>query len=218
MPDLREHFLPRHVLAQVVAEALPVVGRYAILKHAVINSCILSTRIAKLVCDYYEVPSRGVPCEMTLWNRAMIQCVERVGHVPRDHDELMAWVREHGAFARGVGVSDVAKDDSVYPGHVVLRVNDEWIVDMSADQGCDPQHGIWVEPLTFPAKLMDSEDARFWHEETGVGLIYRARPDKPDFTHTPDWSDTMAAAPIVAEIIEELDSLDPQTIIGSSAW
>ncbi|MDQ1584448.1 MAG: hypothetical protein QOF36_2502 [Microbacteriaceae bacterium] len=222
--DLREHFLPRHVLAQVVAEGLPAVGRFPILKVATgtLNNCISSTRIAKMVCDHYGIPSRPVPCQVLVWNRAAQDRSEREGKflLPETRAEREAWEAEDGTYARAVGWGDIPTNADSWPGHLVLVVNEEWIVDLSMDQGMDPRHGLAPEPLTFPAHpFLDGEFYPLWHAGSGTGIGYLYAPDKPPFEDSPAWSWPEPHFPaVVAEIVSELDGLDPQTVIRSSVW
>jgi hypothetical protein len=222
--DLREHFLQRHVLAQVVAEGLPTVGRYPIIKgeRGTLNNCVSSTRIAKAVCDHYAIPAVAAPCRLLAWNRQVQARMNASGGVfvmPETNEELFRMREEDGSWFKGAGLSDDAGADNLYPGHVVLVVNGEWVVDMTADQCQDPRHGILPEPLTFPAQpFFTCEWFAFWHEESGTGVAYQAAPEKPPFEDTPAWRDTRGMEPIVAEIVAELDDLDPQTVIRSSVW
>lgn len=180
-----EHEL-RGIALQEIAEAT----RETVLKRWNPDSCIASTRVAMEVCRDFGL--RSYPLEVV------------AAFATRKAYGLMAQNLPHkgveGAWSVALGFPRTEKErlarekpivGNTWYGHLVLMVENEWLLDASADQASRPQHGMIVKPFARHVgprfATEGSEDSWFAHD-TYHEYVSSPSVDKR-WKESPDWYD-----------------------------
>jgi hypothetical protein len=188
--------VPEH--AELLSE-LCNVARPIILERFRPDSCIVSTRIAIDVLDYFGIKAKALPVKLGAYNPLAWESVEK-GVEPD-------W--NGGAWGVGIGTASpiafTRQSPSGVDGHLVALVEDTTLLDLSIDQASRPAKGITLAP--YFGAIRPENLAGF---EEGEGLVFRVDGDcrivywrHPERFHlqAPDWTDRSRRKDLVGRII-----------------
>jgi len=159
------------------------------------GTCILHTRIATLLARKAGVRARPLTCALTVANAEWLALAEELDRMP----DVEEW--RGGEWALGIGQGK-APGQKGYDGHVVVVVEDRWVLDLTLDQANRPQHGIEVRPGYFRVErdwLRGGRRIAF--RRNGAFIQYEARPEDRGFLAVPDWTEVRANQPLIRRIL-----------------
>lgn len=162
--------------------------------------CVLSTRVAIDVADYFGVEVEPVACQMVAYNAAFAAHVEN-----RWQDVDISQFRTDGSYSVGIGFG--LRGRPTPPGHWdghLIVAGGGWFADYSIWQVERPQHGI----LTGPAVVGEYRGSSAWrgHSREGVTIEY-GRIDDRSYRSGPDWRDRSRRRPLAAALIRALRTM-----------
>jgi hypothetical protein len=149
------------------------------------DCCIAATAILIDVLDYFRLTARPLSVIATVFNPAMSRRIEREGMPTLEEAERDWFPRGCYSLAVGVGGPQLGK----WPGHLVVNLADQVLIDLTLDQADRPQHGI-VLPMPivapFPPDFL-TEDGQMAGLINGCRVVYEARPADRSFDRSNDW-------------------------------
>jgi hypothetical protein len=129
------------VLAHILEVAIPIICES--FPHFPAKSCIPSTRIIIEVLRHFRISARPLPVRVTAFN-PVAQRFIRDGRVV----DLESVSRRHrGAYVIGIGSPNFKPAAGDWPGHLVVYVEDRYLLDLSIGQLSRPERHLWVSPL-----------------------------------------------------------------------
>jgi hypothetical protein len=159
----------------------------------VADSCILSTRMALAVAEYFSVPAVAVPVSVSAFNGEGFQQFV-AWHLLSPEEQARTPQRLTGkAYAVGITGSGAnrhtAEKGGRWDGHLVAIFEDNVWLDLSADQFHRPGKGINTEPLAalVPESWLTHGVAVLptaWRSD--ARLVYRSM-DNHGYRTAPDW-------------------------------
>ena len=161
-----------------LVEAVPRAIRQAGLKP---NACILASRLGIEALRVEGLRARAVPVILTVGNPTYMDLLVRAD--PGTADE---W-RDAGAWGIELGRENPSNLPG-WNGHLVVVVQDRYLLDLTAHQISRPQKGIvgkafWIEARDFargePCAL-EAGDGCTW--------LYRHDPENREYLRLPAWS------------------------------
>jgi len=150
--------------------------------------CILASRVALDVCDYFGLHAEALPVRTVLYNREFAAAMEAGLRNPLDAP---------GAWSVGVGFPPREPlDRPGWAGHLVVAI-DDLFGDFSIRQGERLDRGI----VTGDA-LVGPRGMNLWRatNDSGTVVEYR-RTDDRAYRTAPDWKDSRRRKPISGKII-----------------
>jgi len=139
--------------------------RYSINQDGISGNCLHTTRIALSVCEHYGVTSSPMFGVFMAFNKIGWRCFKN--HTPSDKWPPAAW---------SVGVELEDATTNTIGGHAFLvakQGNEDYLIDLSANQAHRPERGINLTPVVLPI----SEAIAIINWE-GVGETHVWRIDK----------------------------------------
>jgi hypothetical protein len=180
--SLAERTIYVEALVQAFPAALqPIIGK---------DSCILSSRIGRLLLREEGIDATPVPVRATIANRAMRDYLdddmERFFEpfTPEQEEESEAL----GAWAVGLGYVEKGYDaraNGRYPGHMVLVTrNPDRVIDLTLNQSARPDRNMPLEPVAFPIEREDLKTflrrqgaIGYEDEDSGMLMVYAVAGD-----------------------------------------
>lgn len=190
----------RQILTLLLEHARP-----AILEEFRADSCIASTRIGLDVLDHFGILAEPLPVSVTIFNPVMVEKYDEGMTLPQSKQEMEEWVRLYGAWAIGLGHGG-DQGPLKWPGHLVMLVEKELLVDLSIDQVNRPQRNIVLHPFatnTFPEFLSGEEG--LCAKVNGCMLRYLVLKGNKGYTTSPNWMIRLQRAGIVRNIIRKIE-------------
>jgi hypothetical protein len=166
--------------------------RAAMLRYSSKESCILSTRlfeqIAKSLLGANVIP---LAVGATILNAEGLRRAEAGETFENEEGGAVGVICSH----RG---EKADRPGQWWGGHLVCLVNGNWLVDISADQFCFPEHGIILPgPLATPlAPMYSAEDllnggTASFSNPNGGSISYEGHAEDLSYRHSMDWEETM---------------------------
>jgi hypothetical protein len=149
------------------------------------QSCVVSTRVAVEVANYFGLSGRALPVTVAAWN---------------------------DRWGVGTGGTGELRDGGVWDGHLVLILGERWLVDLAADQFDRTARGLRVPG---PAVLSWNADTEaLVHSPVGWTNRFEAGQDYTLIRYTalastvwrssPDWTNRVRMRPVVGHAIRML--------------
>lgn len=171
------------------------------------NSCLNSTRVLMDVLAAFGVRSRPLSVECVAFNAAFVHLVSRLGRFPT-REESFAASDETGAWSVGVDTrpssTDAAKN--AWAGHLVLVVQDEWLLDGSAGQMARPLRGILVPPYVLTEEPVKQATRLYVKLDAGGLLVYTPRPSDTSFLGAAWFQQSAGNRQLVREIVQAVEN------------
>jgi hypothetical protein len=170
-------------MKNVMERLLKVAPRYIAPFGA--DCCILATKIALEVLEYYKVPAKPLTVRAKINNEAMEQRIVKEGRLPKDTAEITAWGKEDGSYNIGLGYGESKEK---WAGHLVV-VAEGKLLDLTLGQVYRPEWKIRLEPILVPVtkRFLEGNETLVLHSE-GCKVEYKAFPDDQSYTKVPDWT------------------------------
>ncbi len=166
------------------------------------DCCIAATAILIDVLDYFRLTARPLSVIATVFNPAMTERIEREG-MPTLEEAERDWF-PNGCYSLAVGFGD--PEPGKWPGHLVVNLADQVLIDLTLDQADRPQHDI-VLPMPiiapFPPEFL-TEDGHLAGIVNGCRVVYEARPSDRSFERSNDWRSRKRRDAIVGAAIRRL--------------
>jgi len=145
--------------------------------------CILATRFGYDICRHFNVKAEAVTVNTRALNATMMECLQR-NVSPEEAQELGAW-------EVAVDVDSVNPENTGYPGHLVLYMEDlRRCVDLDAQQFSRPAKRMVVpDAVQFQVTgpfLSGRGVQTFTLSEGGV-LMYQRWTSTYDYRQAPNW-------------------------------
>lgn len=185
-------------------------ARPLILRRAIPQSCIGSTRVAVDYLRERGVAARPLSVRLAVFNPLHTACLIAAkddAGIAADLQELYKdepAYRASGLWGIGLGYSRLAGDAvpaERWDGHVVCIVEERLLLDLSLDQVNRPQRNIQLGPVAIP---VTSEWLAISYPgeaiEAGCMLRYEALPHDRSFEDGVDWSQPERWEPILREL------------------
>ena len=168
------------------------------------DACIAASRALAHVLELRGHRARLLPCRVAVWNRVWIKHVSETGRVPSTMDEATDLLFQGGwCVALGAGFPDdrharfgFHPERAQYNGHMVVVVDDRWLLDPTLGQTSDPEHLIVTGPLCTEIDVpnfLGGEDHLkslfVWPPHDRVHVTYEAVPHDISFRATEIWHD-----------------------------
>ena len=189
-------FLPR--VCEAVRDAMRIGTLYRP------DCCIAATAILIDVLDYFRLTARPLSVIATVFNPVMSGRIEREG-MPTLEEAERDWF-PNGCYSLVVGVGD--PQPGKWPGHLVVNLADQVLIDLTLDQADRPQHDI-VLPMPvvapFPAEFL-TEYGQLSGVVNGCRVVYEARPADRSFERSNDWRSRKRREAVVGAAIRQLKS------------
>jgi hypothetical protein len=196
VPGLRRPFLP------LVGEAVRNAMRIGTLYRP--DCCIAATAILIDVLDHFRLTAKPLSVIATVFNPAMSGRIEREGMPTLEAAERDWFPR--GCYSLAVGVGD--PQPGKWPGHLVVNLGDQVLIDLTLDQADRTQHGI-VLPMPivapFPPDFLTG-DGQMVGLVNGCRVVYEARPADRSFERSNDWRSRKRRDAVVGAAIRLLKS------------
>jgi hypothetical protein len=166
--------------------------------------CILATRVALDVAEYFGIKAAAVPVQAILYNEAFAKHVANGFTDVEDRNKPSTW--GDGSWSVGIGCGK-APEFGRWDGHLIAMA-DGCFADFSIRQAERLQHNIY----TGPALVGPYSGQWLWrliHEPTGTVVEYTRMVD--DFWRkAPDWKDAARRRPVVGQLIRALKNGGPE--------
>lgn len=186
-------------MLEIVSQVTPqILAR----KYKDINCCIAATRIvidALKKLHFKEV--RPLVVEANVFNEVYV----KKGRTPQSQEEAEAW-RDEGAWQVVLGDRSQTLEGQ-WPGHLVVLINERYMLDIAVFQASRPQKQINLGPIftTVPDDFVKHED------KCGLMLnncmvIYVSRADK-SYESAKDWWDVSKHKDAVSEVVGEVKAI-----------
>lgn len=176
----------------------------------ILSSCVAATKVGAEVLRYFGIEAKPVGVTTTVMNAAMADNF-RSNPGPLS-DEEVEQLRQQGAWMLDFEGSGAVDDNHPlgrrWDGHLVLVVEGERLVDLSADQFCRPTKGITMAPFHAP---WAGWPALYGNAEGCVALY---QPLEGAAAHSwrqaGDWRQGQLWRPIASVLIRELREAWPE--------
>jgi len=152
-------------------DALAAGGTKAILRRYFReDSCINSTRVLLEVFRALRLDASPFSVRAMVFSGGFVQRAWREGRFPQSDAELRAWVADPTVYSVGVGFGTIQMPKDGWPGHLVLRVGQDHLLDATIGQASRPSRGIHMPEML----ALHDVPERFWRERC---VIVREMPD-----------------------------------------
>jgi hypothetical protein len=175
-----------------LAELIPVAIER---EYPGVPCCILATRIAIEVANYFGIEAEPVSCQLILYNEAFRQHLNR-GEPPSNHH---LWRVEDGAYPVGIGFG--AGDPTRWAGHLVAFAPD-CFGDFSISHGERREHKI-ITGAALVGRPRPTSDTWTAAYQNGTVAEYRIK-ENLSYRAAPDWKESSRRRRISSPIIREL--------------
>lgn len=176
----------RQEVGDALCESLPFLLRD---NGAVVNNCILATRLIVLASQMVGIRASALPCGVIGLSPDL------AAHLDNDGPwgpEAPGWSVAIGHRTGNANVFDKTHQVRGYNGHLVAILDDTLMVDTSIGQIVRPKHDLIVKPFAAPvdrAFIRGEQKVRF-DSANGTAVLYEARNDDTDYLTAPDWAET----------------------------
>jgi hypothetical protein len=159
------------------------------------GTCILHTRLATMLAREAGIRARPLRCNVVVANGKWLELAEELDRMP----ETREW--RGGEWSLGIGHGREVGQPG-YDGHVVVVVEERWVLDLTLDQANRPQHGINMHLGYFavtPEWLRGETMTAFRRD--GCFVQYEAVPEDRGFLTVPDWTEIKANDPKLRRLL-----------------
>lgn len=181
-------------------------ARCEIVRHATVESCIISTRILTTLLHDMGVPSQPIVVGAVALNNAAYEKHAK-GEQPYLGDGSFA-VRIHHEYEDDP--SKWAGKPGPWPGgHIVLVAAGQYLIDPSADQMSFPENGLSMEPLVIDLgddyeEFITGDFCPEVITDEGALLQYQPFPDDLSYLHSSDWNEVGRDDPLYLRVSEQV--------------
>lgn len=191
--ELSEHQVR---MLEVIAQVTPkILAR----KYRDVNCCIAATRIViEALKKLHFKNMRPLAVEANIFNEVYV----KKGRTPQSQEEAEAW-RDEGAWQVVLG-EQTEKHEGMWPGHLVVLINERYMLDIAVFQASRPQKQINLGPIctTVPEEFVKCED-KCGLMFNNCMVIYVSRNDK-SYETAKDWWDVAKHKEAISEVVEEV--------------
>lgn len=184
-----------------IIEKLMVVGRTEILKDFRPDSCIVSTAIGIDVLTYFGILAEPLPIKMSMFNAPYVKRIDSGGEFP-NREILIRWGKEDGSYSVGIGYGE--NQPNKWAGHLVILVENSWLIDLSIDQANRPAYNMMFSPIAveIDQDFLLGKTPRIVKENDCVIRMETIR-DR-GFLSSPDWAFKDRRSYLVNKIIQKI--------------
>lgn len=190
---------------QVILGTLARFGREQILKEWGPDSCIASTALAIDILKHYGIKAEAFPCTVMVFNAVNNQKIKEIGRLP-NAEESRAW-QDDGGWSVGVGFGSKGMAENKWPGHLVVIVDDEILLDLSIDQATRPKHKMYLQAGGggIPNFQEFYSGKEVYVAEANDCLLIYERKDQDAYKKSPDWTERQRRERVLLFTIQEID-------------
>lgn len=170
MPKRPDAEQQERVLRALITVAPPILRRFWNP-----DSCIASTRDAVDALHCFRLRAEPLSVRTMVFNQpAWTEIVVR-DRFPQSKAEREEWFGPVGGHSLGIGYG--ADDPSGWPGHLVVLVENRWIVDLTLPQANRPAKWVVLTPLVFEAEpaLLEGKTRQVMQVNDCVVIYERAK-------------------------------------------
>ncbi len=165
-----------------LCDAIPAAIRAAKLRP---NACILAGRLGVEALRAQGIRARPLPVSLQVCNQPMVDMLDRVGGFSKVTQADVDQANEQGAWMIALGVEP--GNAGGWDGHLVLIVDERYMLDLTAGQVARLHKGIQAKPFWIPARDLVRKGGSAWRAPDGCVWVYEATDDKSYLTK-PAWS------------------------------
>ena len=196
MTDLSEYHIK---MIEAVAKAAPPILR----RYYKEDCCIIATRVVIEVLKKLHFKNvKPFVIEANIFNEVYV----RKGRTPANEEEAQEWLKE-GAWQIVLG-DRVDNVKGKWPGHLVVLINDQYMLDVAIYQACRPNKNIYLEPLftkVFEDFVKGEDRCQLMY--SNCLIIYQAFQNDKSYQNVKDWQDLSRSKMAVNEIYSEVRTL-----------
>lgn len=184
-----------------IIEKLMVVGRPEILKDFRPDSCIVSTAISIDVLTHFGILAEPLPIKMSMFNAPYVKRIDSGSEFP-NREMLIRWGKEDGSYSVGIGYGE--NQPNKWAGHLVVLVENSWLIDLSIDQANRPAYNMVFSPIAVEVDqdFLSGKIPRIIKENDCV-IRMETIKDR-GFLSSPDWAFKDRRSYLVNKIIQKI--------------
>jgi len=186
---------------RIILEGLMNHGRPEILKEFRPDSCIVSTAIGIDVLTHFGILAEPLPVKLSIFNAPYVKRIDSGSDWP-NRETLIRWGQEDNSYSVGIGYGE--QQLNKWAGHLVLLVENKWLVDLSIDQANRPQYNMIFEPMAIEIDndFLSGKMPRILKDKECVIRIELIK--NRGFLSSPDWAFGGRRKHLVSKIIEKI--------------
>lgn len=187
-------------------EAIVTVAPNILVRKYKEDCCIAATRILIEVLKKLHFRNiKPLVVEANVFNE--VYCMK--GRPPESEEEAKAWLEE-GAWQVVVGDRNTVIPNK-WAGHLVVILEDKYMIDLSMFQASRPQKQINMAPIctVVPENFVKGGD-KCGLMFNNCMVAYHSYPEDQTYQKAKDWWDKARSADVVSEILSEIKYLLPK--------
>lgn len=183
-----------------ILETIAKIAPNAILRKYKETCCIAGARIIIEVLKKLHFKNiKPFTVEANIFNEVYV----KKGRTPQSDEEAQQWLTE-GCWQIVLGDRE-EKIEGRWPGHLVVLINDQYLLDVTIFQATRPHKGIHLTPVltTVPEDFIKGED-KCGLMYNNCMIIYTSYPTDDSYKTARDWWDVARSKEVVSDILSEV--------------
>lgn len=186
-------------MIEVIARVTPKI----LSKYYREDCCIVAARIIiEVLKKLHFKDVKPFVIEANIFNEIYV----KKGRIPQNEEEAQEWLKE-GAWQIVLGDRS-KKTEGKWDGHLVVLINNKYMLDVAVYQACRPHKQINLDPIftTVPEDFINGED-KCQLMFNNCLIVYVSYPEDQSYQKAKDWWDVNQSKDVVSEILSEVKSI-----------
>lgn len=184
-------------------EAIAVAAPKILSKYYREDCCIVATRIIiEVLKKLHFKDVKPFVIEANIFNEIYV----KKGRTPQSDEEAQEWLKD-GVWQIVLGDRS-KKTEGKWDGHLVVLINNKYMLDVAVYQACRPHKQINLDPIftTVPEDFINGED-KCQLMFNNCLIVYVSYPQDKTYQSSKDWYDLSRSKQVVGEVYKEVKAI-----------